>query len=48
MSDKETQNEKVKNNESPQSPLADIKPKEIPTMKHTYEYHGEHKNKEKK
>lgn len=40
--------EKVKNNESPKSPLADIKPKEIPTMKHTYEYHGEHKNKEKK
>ena len=28
------------NNESPKSPLADIKPKEIPTMKHTYEYHG--------
>lgn len=28
------------NNESPKNPLADIKPKEIPTMKHIYEYHG--------
>lgn len=30
------------------NPLTDIKPKEIPTMKHTFEFHGKKETKEKK
>ena len=35
-----------KDNKEKQNPLKDLKPKEIPTVKRTYEYHGK-KNKQK-
>lgn len=35
----------VCNEEKKKSPLSDIKPKPLPTMIHTYTYHGENKSK---
>lgn len=32
------------NEEKKKSPLSDIKPKPLPTMIHTYTYHGENKS----
>lgn len=36
------------NNEKKESPLAHIKPKEIPTIRHTFEYHRDSKIKKSK
>ena len=39
--------EEKKSNEVKQNPIKDIKPKEIPTVRRTYEYHGNDNNTKK-
>ena len=45
MSEEKNTQEQIKKDTEKESPLASIKPKEIPTKRHTFEYHGELKKK---